>query len=826
MKPRHFLPIVVLAFLCPDTPAADPAWWTDEATRVIENGAEENNKGPANIGQAKHMAWSALQALRALGHDQLANDIEADLVGPQPENPIKTWAAPANDTEREIQKAPLLIGQLKAIADPFYSGLHANAPAWLEAQRIINGTTSGGIFPWTDDPFDDNNQGMATIGQLKAVFSLRFENMPETTVDTDADGLPDDWEISYFGDIGVVPGGDADNDGLTNLEEFLAGTDPTKWDTDSDGSGDGAEVSEGKVPLLAASFPPQWRYVERTLYYGFGDPTPETPPPYSHLVTRQLWEPISTSVVDYPSELAWTSLPSQLETNHAFPAEPASPLRAGLGTWKDEGQFLPMGEPPKHATLRQRRYWLVLDSPQDEAVSKDFLKLTRRSVNENEPTETAELLSTIVQPNHTVSAPIDICEALTTNPDSTSTVGHGEQLLIRLLPVEVVELSPKVKDEEGNEIDGSEKPNQGEPLTPFVEEDPHANRIAHRELKVRIGEALKGKEITWTLEPLFIPHFDPNGPNLPPDFRGEWKDSPVAAHQNAFEASSVYGANGFEIEAGQGEDAVAKTTVADDGFTAIRVNVPPIGFNQARIRIQIEGVATPIDLIDMEVPAVIVIDPGHGGTDSGAEGSSDATVLEKNLALPYGLDLREELIEKFREEKRGMRIFMTRDDDTFVSKPARPQIARNRGSDVFLSIHFNSTDNSTTRGTEVLVERMPGQIDGDTEPPFPGDNKNQTEDVNLADLINPTTFNAVKSQDTGAVARRLIKRGTVMLQDVYFGNIEGYHPVRSCLIEVEFLSHATALQTVRIPGVKGEAIKNAFAVGVADDIYIDILTQP
>lgn len=154
-----------------------------------------------------------------------------------------------------------------------------------------------------------------------------------------------------------------------------------------------------------------------------------------------------------------------------------------------------------------------------------------------------------------------------------------------LLPVEVVELSPKVKDEEGNDIEGSEKPNQGEPLTPFVEEDPHANRIAHRELKVRIGEALKGKEVTWTLEPLFVPHYDPNGPNLPPIFRGEWSDSPVEAHQNAFEASSVYGANGFEIESGEGEDAVAKTTVADDGFTAIRVNVPPIGFNQARVRI-------------------------------------------------------------------------------------------------------------------------------------------------------------------------------------------------------------------------------------------------
>lgn len=60
--------------------------------------------------------------------------------------------------------------------------------------------------------------------------------------DTDNNGLTDDWERLHFGHIGVNPAADPDSDGLTNFEEFKAGTDPMLADTDSDGLQDGAEV--------------------------------------------------------------------------------------------------------------------------------------------------------------------------------------------------------------------------------------------------------------------------------------------------------------------------------------------------------------------------------------------------------------------------------------------------------------------------------------------------------------------------------------------------------------------------------------------------------
>lgn len=68
-----------------------------------------------------------------------------------------------------------------------------------------------------------------------------------STVDTDSDGLPDDWEIDNFGNLDSGPTEDADNDGLTNMQEYLLETDPADDDTDGDGIKDG-EDSNPLVP--------------------------------------------------------------------------------------------------------------------------------------------------------------------------------------------------------------------------------------------------------------------------------------------------------------------------------------------------------------------------------------------------------------------------------------------------------------------------------------------------------------------------------------------------------------------------------------------------
>ena len=73
--------------------------------------------------------------------------------------------------------------------------------------------------------------------------------------DTDSDGLPDTWEMDNFGNLSQGASGDYDNDGLTNLQEYQVGTNPTNTDTDSDGVNDGVEVARGTDPLDAGSKP-------------------------------------------------------------------------------------------------------------------------------------------------------------------------------------------------------------------------------------------------------------------------------------------------------------------------------------------------------------------------------------------------------------------------------------------------------------------------------------------------------------------------------------------------------------------------------------------
>jgi hypothetical protein len=53
---------------------------------------------------------------------------------------------------------------------------------------------------------------------------LRLGTLP---VDSDGDGLADAWELHYFGSLSANPTGDPDGDGVNNLREFRAGTDPT-----------------------------------------------------------------------------------------------------------------------------------------------------------------------------------------------------------------------------------------------------------------------------------------------------------------------------------------------------------------------------------------------------------------------------------------------------------------------------------------------------------------------------------------------------------------------------------------------------------------------
>lgn len=108
----------------------------------------------------------------------------------------------------------------------------------------------------------------------------------------------------------------------------------------------------------------------------------------------------------------------------------------------------------------------------------------------------------------------------------------------------------------------------------------------------------------------------------------------------------------------------------------------------------------------------VFIDPGHGGSDSGATGNG---LKEKDINLSVGLKVKKLL------EERGVVVKMSRETDKSVNLSDRPAQANSFGADCFLSIHCNSASSNTAQGVETfhyassdaLAQAVQGQIIAD-----------------------------------------------------------------------------------------------------------------
>jgi N-acetylmuramoyl-L-alanine amidase len=90
----------------------------------------------------------------------------------------------------------------------------------------------------------------------------------------------------------------------------------------------------------------------------------------------------------------------------------------------------------------------------------------------------------------------------------------------------------------------------------------------------------------------------------------------------------------------------------------------------------------------------VVIDPGHGGGDLGAQGKGG--LLEKDVALSIARRLRAALTNNL-----GLQVFLTRDRDQEISRDERTAIANNYKADLFISIHANASRARSATGSEV-----------------------------------------------------------------------------------------------------------------------------
>lgn len=132
---------------------------------------------------------------------------------------------------------------------------------------------------------------------------------------------------------------------------------------------------------------------------------------------------------------------------------------------------------------------------------------------------------------------------------------------------------------------------------------------------------------------------------------------------------------------------------------------------------------------------IVVIDPGHGGIDSGTIGVNGT--MEKDIVLAEGLRLRRVL------QAHGYDVHMTRDTDVFIPLGERVKIARAAHADLFISIHADSIHDPDVEGLSIYTLSEKGS---DREAAALASRENQSDIIAGVDL----------SGDNSAVAPILI----------------------------------------------------------------------
>ena len=174
----------------------------------------------------------------------------------------------------------------------------------------------------------------------------------------------------------------------------------------------------------------------------------------------------------------------------------------------------------------------------------------------------------------------------------------------------------------------------------------------------------------------------------------------------------------------------------------------------------------------------VVLDAGHGGHDKGA--ISPHGLPEKDANLRLANAVRDELV------KRGYKVVMTREDDTFIGLYDRPKVAHTANADLFISIHHNAPGYSTnpfeTRHQEVYAWNALGE--------------------RLAKAINVRM---------SATAPELPNEGVKHANFAVTRNPE----IPSCLIEADFITHPDG-ECAAWDASRRPRLAAAIADGIAD----------
>ena len=192
----------------------------------------------------------------------------------------------------------------------------------------------------------------------------------------------------------------------------------------------------------------------------------------------------------------------------------------------------------------------------------------------------------------------------------------------------------------------------------------------------------------------------------------------------------------------------------------------------------------------------VILDPGHGGIDTGARGQGGS--VEKEITLEFA-----EILRKSLESSGRYNVFLTRTDDRFIGLVDRVEFARDHGADLFVSIHANSFRGRSIRGTIVYtlsdgasdamaseIAASENQVDAMAGLDVAAENADEVLDI-LFDLTQRETrnFEMVFAQNLVSELRGATKMFKVPHQKAGFKVLTA-HDFPSAMIELGFVSNA------------------------------------
>lgn len=221
-----------------------------------------------------------------------------------------------------------------------------------------------------------------------------------------------------------------------------------------------------------------------------------------------------------------------------------------------------------------------------------------------------------------------------------------------------------------------------------------------------------------------------------------------------------------------------------------------------------DTLAAPLDLPKVAGPAdpsrpLVVIDAGHGGRDPGAIGTDpDGNRFEEKAStLALALALRDALLADG-----GVRVALTRADDSIVPLPYRPEIARRLDADLFISIHADSAGEQNDAISGASIYTLSNAASSEAAARF-------AARENDADRLNGVTI-AGASENVSAILVELSQQRTQEDALAFAGLVlrEG----ENALAFVPQPRRSAALAVLRAPDVPSVLFESGFVTNLAD----------